>query len=48
MYIIYIQKISCLKWNNFCLDFYAFEDSLDLENLPLANTEGTFSTFLFL
>ena len=29
-----LQRVSCLKWS-ICLDFYIFEDSSDLENLPL-------------
>ena len=32
---------------HFCLDFYIFDDSFDLENLPLVNIERTFSLFLF-
>ena len=31
----------------FCLDFYIFKDSSDLENLLLVNIELTFSLFLF-
>ena len=31
----------------FRLDFYIFKGFSDLENLPLENTEWTFSLFLF-
>ena len=48
MCIYNLQKVSCLKWNNFVWIFICiFEDYSDLENLPLVNNEWTFYPILF-